>query len=331
MNSCIVRPYTANNWEHIAPLLTTLPSKPLARHGGWRASALLDFSCERVRKVLGDENGGAWMVLQQDHVRGFARFSTLPLDSEQLGMRTARIDYLIAEGSYSEQRQIKETLLEQALFEIRDSGVWYLTMSVDANDLSSLHALEEAGFITVDGLLTFSLDVTTAPSIAPAIAPVRDFTIRFAAEADADRAATLARTAFLFDRLHSDPFISRELADDLRAVWMHNSCNSNTADAVLLAEDKTGLLGFVSCSLQPDTTLRLGRSVGQIALVAVAERARGRGVGYATMLAALEWFREQDCEIVEVGAQLRNIPAARLYQKCGFGLVGSSISLRRLL
>lgn len=325
MNSCIVRPYTANNWEHIALLLKDWPFKPLARHDGWQASALLDFSRERLRKVLDDDNGSAWIVSQQNQVRGFAHFSRLPWESEQLGMRTARIDYLVAEGSYNEQRQIKETLLEQALFEIRDSGVWYLTTSVDASDLSSLHALESSGFITVTGLLTFALDL----NVQPTVTPPRAFNVRMATETDADETAALART-YAYDRFHSDPFISRELADDLHAAWIRSFCVRHEAGVVLVADDNSGLLGFVSCSLQPDTA-RLGRTVGTIGMVATAERARGRGVGYATTMAALQWFREQGCEIVEAETQLRNIAAWRLYQKCGFGLVGSSISLRRLL
>lgn len=327
MNSSIVRPYTPASWEHVEPLLAAWPFKPLARHDGWQAAALLDFSCERVKSVMGNENGAAWVVLQQNRVRGFARFSILPWDSEQLRMKTARIDYLVAEGSYNEQRQIKETLLEQALLDIHDMGVWYLSVRVDASDLSSLHVLEEAGFITVDGLLTFALDLAEHRSAPNG----HDFTIRLATAADADQAAALARTAYLYDRFHSDPFIDRERADELHAAWVHNSCTGKAADAVLLAEDKTGLLGFVSCSVQRDTTERLGRTVGTIALVAAAEHAQGRGVGYATTMAALEWFGQQGCEIVEVGTQVRNIPASRLYQKCGFRLVGSSISLRRLL
>ena len=120
-------------------------------------------------------------------------------------------------------------------------------------------------------------------------------------------------------------------ADELHANWIHNSCTGKGADAVLLAEDETGLLGFISCAVQRDTTARLGRTVGTIVLVAAAERARGGGVGFAVTMAALKWFREQGCDIVEVGTQVRNITASRLYQRCGFGLVGSSISLRRLL
>lgn len=34
-------------------------------------------------------------------------------------------------------------------------------------------------------------------------------------------------------------------------------------------------------------------------------------------------------DIVEVGTQLRNIPASRLYEDCGFRLVASNLSLRK--
>jgi len=45
----------------------------------------------------------------------------------------------------------------------------------------------------------------------------------------------------------------------------------------------------------------------------------------------LNWFREQGCEIVDSGTQVRNLAALALFQKCGFRIVGSSISLRRLV
>jgi ribosomal protein S18 acetylase RimI-like enzyme len=44
---------------------------------------------------------------------------------------------------------------------------------------------------------------------------------------------------------------------------------------------------------------------------------------------ALDWFRDQGVDIVEVGTQLSNIPASRLYESCGFRLVASSLSLRK--
>ena len=201
-----------------------------------------------------------------------------------------------------------------------------MSARVDASDLSALHVLEEAGFITVDGLLTIALDLATHKSIERP----HDFQIRLATPDDAERVADLARTAFLYDRFHADPFISPERANELHATWLRNSCTGKAADAVMLAEDHTGLLGFMTCALQHDTR-KLGRMVGTVVMAASAESARGRGVGHATLMAALDWFREQGCEIVDSGTQVRNIPCLGLFQKCGFRIVGSSISLRRLL
>jgi dTDP-4-amino-4,6-dideoxy-D-galactose acyltransferase len=325
--NCIVKPYTGNCWAQVGPLLETWPFKPLARHDGWRAPSLLDFTSARVAKTLENQNGAAWVALLGNRACGFTSLNLLPWDSEQLSVTAARIDYLVAEGSYHEQECIKRSLLDAVLAEAGDRGVIHLSVRVDASDLSSLHVLERAGFVTVDGILTFALDLKARPHQTSA----HDFNIRLATASDADQTAALARTAYLYDRFHSDPTISRERADELHATWLRNSCVGNAADAVVLAEDRTGLLGFVTCTLQRDTQAHLGRMVGTIVLVASALRARGRGVGYATTLWALEWFSQQGCEIVEVGTQLRNIAASRLYQKCGFRLVGSSISLRRVL
>ena len=327
MNNCFVQTYTPHNWTQVLPLVETWPFKPLARHSGWDASSLFDFTSGRVTKTLENKNGASWVMMQANQARGFASLSMLPWDSEQIGVSAARIDYLVAQGSYDEQQQTKKKLLQHVLAEAQEQGVWHLSVRVDASDLSSLHVLEQAGFITVDSILTFALDLATHRQTEH----TQDFKIRLATAADAEQAAALARTAYVYDRFHSDPFINNERADALHATWLQNSCTGKAADAVVLAGDDTGLLGFVTCALQRDTQARLGRMVGTIVLVASAERARGRGVGLATTMAALEWFRQQGCEIVEVGTQLRNIAASRLYQKCGFRLVGSSVSLRYLL
>lgn len=327
MTSRSVRSYTPNNWVQIAPLLKDWPFKPLTRHDHWPEAKHLALTCERIKGALGSANGAAWIAEQQGQARGLACLTMLDWDSDQLGMRAARIDHLIAEGSYDEQRQVKEALLEQILLEAHDRGVWHLSVRIDASDLSALHVLEEAGFITVDGILTIALDLERHRSIKPP----DYFKIRLATPNDAESVADLARTAFIYDRFHADPFIRAEHANELHATWLRNSCMGQAADAVVLAEDDTGLLGFITCVLNPDTGKQLGRMVGTVVMVASAERARGRGVAYHTLMAAVDWFREQGCEIVDSGTQVRNIPCLGLFQKCGFRIVGSSVSLRRLL
>ena len=327
MSSCLVRSYTPNNWGHIAPLFEKWPFKPLARHDQWSKAELLNFTCERVQGTLGKEDGAKWVALSQGEAHGFACLTMLPWDSEQLGMLAARVAYLVAQGDYREQMQIKGALLEQVVLEAHDRGVWHLSARVDSSDLSALHALEEAGFITVDGLLTLALDLANyQPSEQP-----HDFRIRLATPDDSEMVAELGRTTFSYDRFHADPYISRERAGQLHANWLRNSCTGKAADAVVLAEDHTGLLGFMTCALQHDTGKKLGRLVGTIVLVATSEAARGRGVASATITTAIDWFRQQGCEIVDTGTQIRNLPSLRFFQKSGFRIVGSSASLRRLL
>jgi ribosomal protein S18 acetylase RimI-like enzyme len=62
--------------------------------------------------------------------------------------------------------------------------------------------------------------------------------------------------------------------------------------------------------------------VGNIGLIAVHERARGRGVGAALMAAAHRWMAGRGAAAATVVTQLDNAAACRLYQASGYGLAG---------
>jgi GNAT superfamily N-acetyltransferase len=253
--------------------------------------------------------------------------SLLPWDTEHIGLNAARLDYLVATGNYDEQCVAKRALLSTVVHHCERQGIQHLSIRLDASDLSGLHVLESAGFITVDGILTFALELPPLASYEPD----GGLRVRLAGPADCEEVAAVASDAYVHDRFHADPEIARERSDALHAVWIRNSCLGTAADAVVVAEDGEGLLGFVTCRLQHDTESHLGSLVGTIVLVATAGRARRKGVAKATTRAALDWFYDQGVKVVEVGTQLRNIPAARLYQSLGFRLVGSGISLRKML
>ncbi len=64
---------------------------------------------------------------------------------------------------------------------------------------------------------------------------------------------------------------------------------------------------------------------GQIGLFAVAEAARGQGVGGRLIAAALAWFAARGADPVTVVTQGRNIRAQRIYQQ--FGLLSHGLEL----
>ncbi|HEC35627.1 MAG TPA: GNAT family N-acetyltransferase [Anaerolineae bacterium] len=335
-------PLTPDHFDACISLLKVYPFKPYAHYArrvGEKALEQLFLS--QVEANLGRKAHSALWIPGPDGAQGLAIWARLDWDSQQLGVGAGRLDYLIASGDYEEQYATKEALLAAVLQACGQQGIQHLSARVHASDLSTIHLLERHGFITVDGILTFSFDLSPQrredtrkeiedPSCPGAfVVPEKDFEIRLSRPEDIEQIKAIARSSYVYDRFHSDPRIPKAVADELHAVWLENSCRGKAADAVVVAAEKGRILGFVTCKIDRQTTRYLGLTIGTIVLVATAADARGRGVARATTYGALDWFRDQGVDIVEVGTQLRNIPASRLYEACGFRLVASSLSLRK--
>ena len=321
-----IGPLNPEAFATCVPLLRAYPFKPYAHYSRRVGEeALQRLFLNRVQAIIEGSAHSALWVPGSGNAQGLAVWTSLAWDSQQLGVGAGRLDYLIASGDYQNQYAIKEVLLRMVLKTCADQGIQHFTARVHASDLSTIHLLEQYGFITVDGILTFSLDITDAhwPSHPAGLE------IRLARPEDIEQIKAIARSSYIYDRFHSDPCIPKAVADELHAVWLENSCLGKAADAVVVAAENGRILGYVTCKVDRQTTEYLGLTIGTIVLVATAADARGRGVARAITCGALDWFRDQGVDIVEVGTQLRNIPASRLYESCGFRLVASSLSLRR--
>lgn len=249
---------------------------------------------------------------------GAAAWRRLAWDTEQFGFPAARLERLEASGPFDQARRVKRNLLGLVLEECRFDGIRHLTARVEAGDFSAIHALEEAGFVLIDGIHTFVLRLDKVD--APAPAGTRMFCID-----DLQAVLDIARTSFVYDRFHADPSLEPGTADRVNVVWTRNCCAGTAADAVLIAEEQGRVASYVAG--------RVDRKANQgvIVLVATAEWARRRGAARRATLAALHWFLQQGAEAVEVGTQLSNTPAARLYESLGFRTAATSLTLRILL
>ncbi len=253
-----------------------------------------------------------------------AQLEPLEWDTRMLGRPAARVNWLIASGDYQTGLERKRQLLDRLLEDACRRGVEHLTARVAANDPSSIHALQSRGFVLLDSIVTFS-----RPSTAPAD-PSGGVAVRLWRSGDLESLRRIAASSFSCDRYHADPEIPNEVADRLHADWIENSCRG-FADAVLVAELEElpgGVAGFTTVKIDRPAAQELGVRIAAIVLVATDQRARGRGIGGMLTGAAIEWCRTQAVHIVEVGTQLRNVRACRLYAAMGFQIVDGSVSLR---
>ena len=157
-------------------------------------------------------------------------------------------------------------------------------------------------------LIDTGVDFWTALRVQPPPIPA---SLRLARDDDLPALRDLAAKAFTYSRFAVDPFFTPEQVEAFHREWVTNLHNG-LAQAVLVSEADGGPEGFVSCSLSDGK--------GRIPLIAVAETARGRGVGSALVKAALRWFHEQGAGEARVKTQANNVPAVALYERCGFVL-----------
>lgn len=334
-------PLTPDRLEICLPLLKAYPFKPYAHYLGREEVASERLFVAQIEALLNGGAFGLWLP-GPNGVRGAAIWSHLAWDSQQLGFKVGRLDYLIASGDYKEQYISKEALLKAVLANCANQDVRYLTARVNASDLSSIHLLERSGFIIVDGILTFAFMFLHGGEANPGEGKhvksqpsgiSRDIEtnceIRLSRPEDIEQIKAIAHSSYMHDRFHSDPLIPKEAADNLHAVWLENSCLGKAADAVIVAAKGDRVLGYVTCKIDRLTALYLGFTVGAIVLVATASDARRQGVAKRMTYGALNWFYDQGVSVVEIGTQLSNIAASRVYESCGFRLVNSSLTLRK--
>ena len=178
-----------------------------------------------------------------------------------------------------------------------------------ANNVSCLYFLGAAepangpeGFSLVDERVTCRWEVRPVEGTSTAVRPFE--------REDLEELETIARCSHRDSRFYHDPEFDRSRCDDLYATWIRRSCEG-WADAVWVATDQGRPAGYLTCK---------GSSIG---LVAVAERARGRGLGRQLVSAAQRHFCSLGAVYAEVVTQGRNQTARELYVRCGFRVVSS--------
>ncbi|HEY3743052.1 MAG TPA: GNAT family N-acetyltransferase [Bryobacteraceae bacterium] len=309
--------------EGLEQVLACDPVVPYRAHRCRIGARIYDrWAAERGARLLSSATGAFASAT------GAIAWRKLDWDSELFGFPAARIDLLAVRGGYSEARSTACVLIEKAVEDaIGSAQIRHLSARVDASSLGLAHALTDCGFELIDGIQTFALPLGERSQGEPAAHT------RLAKETDAEAIAAIARSSFVYDRFHNDLAIGVETADRVHEAWARNSVSGQAADAVLVccANDPESIDSFVTLKIDSENAAALGMRIATIPLVATAVEARGQGAARRATEAALDWCRNERVDIVEVGTQISNIPAARLYQAAGFRTTAISLTYRKLI
>lgn len=101
--------------------------------------------------------------------------------------------------------------------------------------------------------------------------------------------------------------------------------------AVFVAEEEGRPVGYIVVGVDRRTEELFGFPWGRIISLAVHPDFWGRGIGSALVAEGLRWMRERGAKYAEVSTDQNNVAAIRAYEKNGFRVVYSGLTLSQFL
>lgn len=229
-------------------------------------------------------------------------------DTKLFDFKVGKINYIDNVGDDKELNNIIKSLIQ----EIEKENVKYVTYRFSSEGFSIIHALEKSGFILVDNMIDFELQVNGFK--------FNSFSnIREAKQEDIKDLKKLASQVFSYNRFYNDPYIPKDKANELFAKWIENSVLGKEADLVLIWDENGEIKGFITL-----------KKSGHIPLIGVSRNERGRGIGKSLLIASVVVFQKWGVEKAKIETQLSNIPTMRTVESCGFKIVASNFTYRFL-
>ncbi|HWW39895.1 GNAT family N-acetyltransferase [Pedobacter sp.] len=128
---------------------------------------------------------------------------------------------------------------------------------------------------------------------------------------DVDQLVSLALESGVYSRFYLDKNFKNGEYRKLYTEWILKSINGELAFNILIANEKSKILGFT-------TIVKKNEILADIGLVAVHKDARGRGIGMGLINKTIEIARESNFKEIQVVTQMDNIPARKLYTNANF-------------
>lgn len=224
------------------------------------------------------------------------RYRLLDWDSEHFGVKVAEVT--VPEMPVSELREL--------LADLRGWGVELVYWPARPGGEEGRAAVRALGGALVDEKTTFLARLDPTAEEKEQLVPV----VSYRRGTSPAVMESLAIASGEYSRFAMDTRIPRQKFVELYRLWMRGSIAGELADEVLVIEDDDGVAGMI--------TLRHKGDRGDIGLIAVDARCRGKRYGEALVRAAKRRFARAGYEHCQVVTQGSNVPACNLYLKCGF-------------
>lgn len=312
--------------------LPRLAHLPLAHLHHLKSDQRITYWLDEITQSLADETSIGFASMAASSVNGVVIYNDSPWDSKITGRSIGTITHLAVIRDDHANTEILHALIDKLLPSLVKRGTQCVVCKVQSDELATVHALEQRGFLLMDTLMDFVFDFSRTP-LEKINLPQRDQDLKIRRAAPQDLSALMAinEKAFgaYFGRYHADPKLPTGAATKIYAEWVR-SAFEGWADWILVAEvdDKIAGYGLWRKPLEIETknSLRLAH----YDLAAIDPEFRGRGLWTALMLDGMRIAREFAQYIIGP-VHVTNYPVQHSLQKFDWRSSGARHSFHRWL
>ena len=176
----------------------------------------------------------------EERAVGFAHLAKSVWDTNHFGFDVAKLNVLVFKSDISvETRSI---LIGSIIEEAFKWGTKLLIGRIELQNYPSIISFERLGFNLQDILLTLH---TIASKHDNSARIPEGIVVGLASQSDAQQLSELALRISWSNHFHTDPRISRTVADSIIATWIGNILKSENS-VILVGKDGSKIIGFVT-------------------------------------------------------------------------------------
>jgi dTDP-4-amino-4,6-dideoxy-D-galactose acyltransferase len=267
-----------------------------------------------------DANGRLLQVVRNGAAVAVAGVERLAWDSKHFGTGWARLAPVCVapDASLADRRACVAEIADAAIAWCAEEGISILLRRIVGARSEEASVFEQRGFQLVDSIVTLT---------APAAAQKASSAVRPAQQGDREALLAIAETAFPHSRFLADPMLDALKARLVYVRWLETLLSGTTigdksgaGGIVLVAEFDGRPGGFIAMRRDSDLDVLAGRPIAAMEMFAVAEKARGRGLGTALLSAACDWSAQQGADLVEASTWTAATAARSSYHRAGYAI-----------
>lgn len=219
----------------------------------------------------------------------------LDWDSDVLGIKVARLT----------AAQFSTDNLRLVLTDLAKQGAKLVYWASASNCQTSQQAAAALNGLLADRKVTYLCHLADLNEDRHLLHTVEEYQ----AELPDNALIKLAYLSGCYSRFRTDKQLTQAQFEKIYRIWITNSVNKQIAEKVLVIKKANDLAGMI--------TLGEKQGRGDIGLLAVSEQYQGMKIGAALIIAAQAHFAQR-YQWSQVVTQIDNIPACRLYERCGY-------------